>query len=234
MEVKEYKSFYSPVQVSDIETKDDGSQVRRISGYFAHFGSVDSDGDIFQKGAFSKSIQENGPKSNKNRIKFLFDHDKKQVVGVLDNLYEDEIGLKYEGVLGDWDTGEKVYKMAKMGALTEHSVGFQTKKRHPQNKEIITEAKLWEGSILQAWGANSNTPLVYVKSDESNFTADDLEYFLYKLTKSNDIELKEIYAIQFKEFLKSVEPKEADGITSKDSNPITSEEIKQTILKFYK
>lgn len=224
MERKEYKSFYSPIL---FDTKDDAPKL--ISGYFAHFGSVDSDGDIFQKGAFSKTIQENGPKSPKPRIKYLLDHDKKQVAGVLLDLYEDEVGLKYEAELGDWDTGVKVSQMALKGALTEHSVGFNTIKRDKSDKRVITEAKLWEGSILQTWGANSNTPLLYAKGDSEPIDI-DWDLLLFNVKRSKDDALIAEYKEKFQEFIQSVTPHEAEQITSKGFNP-TKEELKELITQ---
>ena len=230
MEQKQYKAFYSPVILEEKAENEPAF----ISGYFAHFGSIDSDGDIFQKGAFAKTIQENGPKSAKPRIKYLLDHDKKQVAGVLHDLYEDEIGLKYEGELGDWDTGVKVRAMAKKKALTEHSVGFNTIKRDKSDKRIITEAKLWEGSILQTWGANSNTPVLYVKGDEdySDFTSFDIDLFIFNLKRCKDEILIKSHLEKFKEFIQSVEASEAEPITFKDYNP-TESELKEIIKKHF-
>ena len=47
-----------------------------VTGYFSSFGNKDSDGDIIQKGAYTKSINENF-----DRIKHLLDHDRTKAVG---------------------------------------------------------------------------------------------------------------------------------------------------------
>lgn len=147
-----------------------------VTGYFAHFGNVDMEGDIITQGAFAKTIKQNGPASNKPRIKHLFNHDPSQPLGVLNNLQEDTIGLYYESKVGGHALGQDFIKMVMSGLITEHSIGFQTK----QSRQIqdyadyqknpshgfreLTELQLWEGSSLSAWGANDMTPLTGLKA----------------------------------------------------------------------
>ena len=50
-------SEFFPIQIKDIDGKKG-----IVTGYFADFNSIDSDGDIIRPGAFSKSISEWGPK----------------------------------------------------------------------------------------------------------------------------------------------------------------------------
>ena len=201
---------------SQIEVKDQSEGI--VSGYIASFNTLDSDGDIFAPTAFNKSLSERGPKGTK-QIKYLLDHDQKKAVGIFTELKADESGLYYEAKIGSHALGRDYLEMCKSQIISEHSVGFKTIKRDNTDKRIITEAKLYEGSGLQFLGANSNTPLLSVKS-ASDFSIDDLEYILFKLSKTKD----EIFIKLIKEFLQSVEPKEAEPITSKAYNP-TREEI---------
>ena len=134
-----------------------------VTGYFSAFGSKDSDGDIIQKGAYTKSINENF-----DRIKHLLDHDRTKAVGKLQSLKQDEFGLYYESKAGRHTQGQDFLKMAEDGIITEHSVGFQTMKEHnskEENANIITEVRLLEGSSLQTWGSNQFTPLMGIKSE---------------------------------------------------------------------
>lgn len=133
---------------------------RIVEGYFASFDTVDSDNDMFIKGAFAKSIQENGPNSTTKRIKHLFNH--WDTVGVLQELYEDEKGLSYVSKIGNHSLGNDVLNMYQDGIITEHSVGFnviKSEKNPALNYTILSEAKLWEGSSLDKWGSNKNTPV---------------------------------------------------------------------------
>ena len=66
--------------------------------------------------------------------------------------------------------------MVDSGLISEHSIGFQTVKYNqlkPWNEwkpgeaaKELTELKLYEGSSLTAWGANMNTPLTGLKTEQ--------------------------------------------------------------------
>jgi uncharacterized protein len=211
----ERKGFSSQIEV---KSQDEGI----VTGYIASFGTLDSDGDIFAPTAFNKSLTERGPKGTK-QIKYLLDHDQKKAIGVFTELKADTTGLYYEAKIGSHALGRDFLEMCKSGIIAEHSVGFKTINRNPADKRIITEAKLYEGSGLQFLGANSNTPLLSVKS-ASDFSVDDLEYILFKLSKTKD----EIFIKLIKEFLQSVTANEADPITSKSINPTQAE-----LINFY-
>jgi uncharacterized protein len=145
-----------------------------ITGYFAMFDSIDSDGDVIRKGAFSKTIREQGPSSNKPRIKHLMNHDPFQPLGVIYELKEDMIGLYYESKLGSHSLGKDFVEMVDSGLITENSIGYTTKKYNqlkPWNEwkegeaaRELMELKLYEGSNLSAWGANWRTYNNGVKS----------------------------------------------------------------------
>ncbi|RZL54978.1 MAG: hypothetical protein EOO93_19610, partial [Pedobacter sp.] len=69
---------------------------RIISGYASAFNSVDSDGDVIVKGAFTKTLQENGVESLNPRIFHLYQHNISQVLGRPLILKEDDYGLYFE------------------------------------------------------------------------------------------------------------------------------------------
>lgn len=143
-----------------IEVKGIDLKNRIVEGYFAAFEIVDSDNDVFVKGAFTKSINERGPKGA-NRIKHLFNH--WDTVGVLQELTEDNYGLRYVSKIGTHRLGEDVLKMYQDGIITEHSVGFQTiqdKLDIIDGVRYLKEVILWEGSSLDKWGANEWTPVI--------------------------------------------------------------------------
>lgn len=159
------KELYSYRNIS-MQVKADAKE-GIIEGYLSAFGNVDAYGDIMMPGAFTKSIMERGPKSAKPRIKYLLNHDVSKAVGVFTELSEDSYGLKYIAKAGDWTLGQDYLKMVEGGAITEHSIGFQTIKwERDQNKDQVKllEIKLWEGSGLTGWGVNEATPITAVKS----------------------------------------------------------------------
>ena len=156
---------------SDLNIKDVDTRKGIVTGYFASFNTQDSDGDVIRPGAFVRSIQENGPNSLQPRILHLMDHDLKKRVGKLLVLKEDGRGLYYESQIGKHALGQDFLKMAESGLITEHSIGYIV----PKDKEKyntylkaneIFEVNLKEGSSLQAWGANPDTPLLGIKSDQ--------------------------------------------------------------------
>ncbi len=171
--VYQYKNLSLSAEIKDIDGKKG-----IVTGYFSKFDNVDADGDIIRKGAFSKTIMENGPKSSQPRIKHLLNHNTSQPLGVITSLEEDTNGLPYESHIGKHQLGVDFIKMVDSGLITEHSIGFQTLKRNKlQDYEKyksnpaggmyeITEVKLWEGSSLTAWGANGQTPLTGLKTAE--------------------------------------------------------------------
>jgi uncharacterized protein len=149
----------------DLQLKVDTSQ-RTIEGYFSAFGVKDSDGDVIPNGAFSKSVTERGPRSVRPRIKYLLNHDPSRMPGKLLELWEDNTGLRYAAQAAKTALGDEVLELASMGALNEHSIGYQTVKSHFDKElgaNVLDEIKLWEGSIV-TWGANEFTPVIGIKS----------------------------------------------------------------------
>lgn len=165
-----------------------------VTGYFAAFDNVDSDGEIIRKGAFLKSISDTGPASSKPRVKHLLNHDPSQPLGVLQMLMEDAKGLYYESRLGTHSLGQDFIKMVESGLITEHSIGFQVMKynqlkpwndvRPGEAARELTDVKLWEGSCLTAWGANENTPLTGMKSEQKAKRINDRVDLLIKALRN--------------------------------------------------
>lgn len=134
-----------------------------VTGYLAHFGSKDHDGDVIEKGAFEKTISENGPNGTKF-IKYLQDHDKHKAVGTFLELKEDNTGLYYEGKIGRHQAGQDYLLMVEDGIINQHSVGFKRLRQEVKaSVKHIKEIRLFEGSGLQFWAANGNTPILGVK-----------------------------------------------------------------------
>ncbi|QMW05326.1 HK97 family phage prohead protease [Spirosoma foliorum] len=143
-----------------------------IKGYFAHFGSKDSDGDIITKSAFDRTIKDHGPKGS-NQIKHLLNHNPNWLLGSIKELNPDQVGLAYVSQLLKGTDGkfipdaELVMAAVAQGVNLEHSIGYneipgKTEKKADGN--YLNELKLWEGSTLTFYGANPNTPVTELKS----------------------------------------------------------------------
>ena len=164
---------------SALEIKDLDSENRKVVVYLAKFDNIDSDNDMFVKGAFSKSIQERGPESTSNRkIAFLRHHNWEMPIGKFLDIKEDDNGLYAVGQLGRSTLGEDAFKDYEDGIIREHSIGFQyigdkTRWMEDSTKEEggyyqLGEVKLFEGSAV-TFGANEMTNVVdVIKSENKN------------------------------------------------------------------
>jgi len=168
-----------------LEVKDIDTAGRRVKVGLSGFGNVDSDGDVINRGAFSKSIQERGPESLTNRkIKMLRYHDFEHEIGVWKSLEETHEHLVGIGDLGRSTKGEDAFLDYQDGIITEHSIGFMLVPDKIQIREDglreLNEVFLLEGSAV-TFGANSETP-VFSVSGKDQYSLD----YLDKLNKRMD------------------------------------------------
>ncbi len=189
------------VKYTNLDIKSDELEVKVskdstiVEGYLASFNNVDSDKDMFVKGAFSKSLFEHGVESESNRkIAHLAYHDVTRPIGKFLELREDDRGLYFKSELGSHTDGKDFLAMYKAGIIREHSVGFnylrdkmfQKVDDNGNQYTLLTEVKLWEGSAV-IFGANSETPnLTEIKSQE------DLNNHLDKLNERMESFIKAI------------------------------------------
>lgn len=159
MKMYQYKNGSEVASIKDADVK-----LGIVTGYFSSFGNKDADGDVIVKGAFAKTISENGPQSAQPRVKHLLNHDVTKPIGKILVLQEDLKGLYYESKVGSHTLGQDYLKMVDSGLITEHSIGFRTiKEDKKSDANYMTELKLWEGSSLTAWGSNPETPITGMK-----------------------------------------------------------------------
>ena len=131
-----------------------------IKGYASMFGNVDSDGDIIDRGAYTKTLSE-----NKERIKFLWQHFMDMPLGKVNDVYEDEVGLPFEAKISDTELGKDAKTLIKDGVLNEFSVGFMPIKMQKENDGYnhIKEVKLFEFSLVTL-AANDQAVMTDYKS----------------------------------------------------------------------
>jgi len=147
------------------EVKDINEPKGIVTFAYSKYGVKDSDGDIVQKGALSKTIKENF-----SRIKHLKFHDTRLSPGKIIKLYDDGDYAMAESQLNlETEIGRETFAEYKLGQITEHSQGFVTVKQKYSKEldaNVITEEKLYEVSSLLAWGANEHTPMESIKSSD--------------------------------------------------------------------
>ncbi len=125
---------------------------RTVEGYASVFDVVDMDGDIIRKGAFKESIQRRGLRG----VRFLWQHDDTQVLGVFNELKEDKHGLFFKAKISDTTLGNDVLTLLDDGAVDENSIGFMIDQGgatpidpdNPFGGREITSIDVWENSIV--------------------------------------------------------------------------------------
>jgi len=144
------------------ELIDADDKKRIVKGYGSYFDNMDSDGDIIRRGAYKKTIKENG-----DRVRYIYQHNMAQPLGKMNMLEEDDKGLMFEAEIADTTLGNDVYELLKMGVITENSVGIL-----PMQKEFKgdyrekTEVKLYEVSAVTL-AANDQAKIMSVKGNEN-------------------------------------------------------------------
>jgi HK97 family phage prohead protease len=176
-------------------------QGRVVTGYFATWGRpadadpthpyfIDSDGDVFDPKAFDVTIAQNGPQGA-NRIWHLQDHSFSRPVNKPSVLKADNFGVYYETFFPDTTIANDLLKLYEAGAITEHSVMFQTidaieTTEAGQQFNLIKQVRMWEGSSV-LWGANSNTPTMGIKAQQAAFQVGILDNILHNGTLSDEM-----------------------------------------------
>ena len=79
------KVLFKQGEISDIDEK-----LGIVKGYGSVFGNEDSDKDIIEKGAYARTIKNNG-----SRVKYLYQHDITKPIGKMRELFEDDKGLGF-------------------------------------------------------------------------------------------------------------------------------------------
>lgn len=179
------------------ETAIDSSS-RTFEGY-ASTWDEDDVGDIIQRGAFKKSIEERLPQ---NDIKVLWQHF--DPIGVPTEMREDDTGLFVKARVSRTQLGDEALELMRDGAVNRMSIGFTI----PQGKQlwdeddrrIITEVRLYEFSPV-TFPANEMAVITGVKSLHQQIALAQQKGF--KINES--AELKKMFT-DLKALLKGAEP----------------------------
>ena len=111
---KEFLNF--GMEVKDLSEKD--------MSFVAYGSTFDTDlvNDRIEKGAYTGVIEK--AKRRRKYPKLLYQHNYKDVVGVIENLNEDDRGLLVNGRFIDTSKGRDAYTETKEGAIDSMSIGF--------------------------------------------------------------------------------------------------------------
>lgn len=142
-------------EIADIDDK-----MGIVKGYGSYFGNKDSDNDVIAKGAYQKTIKENG-----ERVRYLYQHDMSQPIGKMKEMYEDDKGLMFVAEIPKTTLGSDVLELMKAGIITENSVGIlPIQKQMKDDYREITEVKLYEISAVTL-AANDQAKILDVKGN---------------------------------------------------------------------
>lgn len=134
----EHKNFALEVK----QLGDDGT----FQGLLSVYDVVDEMGDIVERGAFAKSLVENG-----GDVPLLWQHDTALPIGRL-TLTDGEKGLEAKGRLllsDDVPQAKTAYALLKAGVVKGMSIGFRiVKKKVEDNLRLLKELRLFEGSLV--------------------------------------------------------------------------------------
>lgn len=119
-----------------------------IEGYASRFYERDLNNDIVTPGAFQTSLLKSGIRA----VKMLYQHNTKDLIGVWDTIYEDEVGLFVRGrIMADSSVSRLAMTLSRAGVLDGLSIGFKalkSRKECGQNIRVLTEIELWEISLV--------------------------------------------------------------------------------------
>lgn len=217
--------LYKASPMGELLDADDKSGI--VKGYGSVFGNKDSDGDIITKGAYTKTIKENG-----DRVRYLYQHNMDWPLGKMLSLYEDEKGLVFEAEIPQTRLGKDVMQLIKAGVVTENSVGIL-----PINKAIVNgvreirEVKLFEISAVTL-AANDQALILDVKGNMDVEKIANKYDNLAKLIRKGDISDELGYAIEAELYkLKSLFVNATEP-SVEDTLPETKNEDVSEVLKY--
>lgn len=154
------------------ELKDMSREKRTILFAHAVYRNIDRDGDISERGMFTKSWQEY------KDVGFLFNHKPENILGKTLRTYDDETKAYTEGKFGNWKLADDVIEMADMGVIRGASFGFITQKKEYANingKKVrrLKEVLHGESSLLTTIPSNPLAGIVKLTKDqEGNLVAE--------------------------------------------------------------
>ncbi len=168
---------------------------RIVEGYGVIWGQRNSHGEKVVKGAYTKSIKENGPGSDTPyQIKFRDEHGK--ACALFEELREDETGLYFRTKpLDNVQWANDLLTQLKSGTINNFSIGFRflwdrLEWDDEDDSMIILEARLLE---ISAVAIPSDEATFAIRAyEEPEYLQEDTEEFILSLPKSKQLEARKI------------------------------------------
>jgi uncharacterized protein len=202
--IQELKRRAAPIAYSSTIINADGNiedllSKRQIQGYGVIWGNKNLYGERVFKGAYTRSIRENGPGSGAAyELKFCDEHGR--ACGLFEELREDDIGLFFRTKpLDQVSWADDVLTQVRTGTINNFSVGFlyifepNAISWNEDNQTLdIFQARLLEISAV-AIPADLETYVTRSAEDEE-LLYEETESFIKSLPKKNQLELRKLIA----------------------------------------
>lgn len=126
----------------DVEDIDD--EAGSFTAYASTFGNRDLAYDIVVKGAFQTTLAEN------RKIQMCWNHDKSVIVGIFDEIREDDYGLWVSGKFANTLKGQECRELCRIGAIDSLSIGYYPIKYDftSTGERLLQEVSLLEISLV--------------------------------------------------------------------------------------
>ena len=169
----DYKRYSLKECKFELKDSDDDKGRVKFQGFASTFGNKDSQDDIIEQGAFTKSLKKRKPE-------LLLQHRSSKVIGTINKIKENDVGLFIEeGEIANTVDGRDTVELLRMGALKSMSIGFMpTLTEFGKNGlRRLKEVDLFEVSIV-TFPANNRATVTDVKSIDAIKTIRDFEKYL--------------------------------------------------------
>lgn len=202
-------------EVGQLEKRESLLDQRIVEGYGCIWGNKNLHNERFFKGAFKRSIEENGPISNAAyQIKYRDEHGR--AMGLFDELKEDNIGLYFRTKpLDDVSWADDHLTQLKSGTINNFSNGFKyifderSMKWNEEEESIdIFNARLFE---ISGTAIPSDIGTFAIRSLGNEDIFELTEDFIKTLPRQHQLEARRIFAIH-----KSLSEIEARNINLED------------------
>jgi HK97 family phage prohead protease len=196
-QIMQYKDAGRVIQhkSASFELKKEPDQDGEFEGYASVFGVVDQGMDVVERGAFAKSL------GSGRRVKMLWQHDPNKVIGVWDEIKEDERGLYVKGrLIKDVALGREAMALMRAGAIDSMSIGYRTVEAVPEaggRVRKLMEVDLFEVSVV-TFPMNEAAMVTDVKNEDGRFDPKLMERALRDVFGLSISEAKAFMAEGFK------------------------------------
>lgn len=191
--------YVGATQSIEISKRESLLDKRIVEGYGIIWGSKNNHNERFHKGAFERSIRENGPNSGAAfQLKFRNRHG--QAVALFEELKEDNTGLYFKTKpLDDISLADDILVQLRSGTLNNFSAGFNyifepnAMKWNESEKLIdIYNARLFEISVEDI--PSDMETYVIRSAEENDDLFDETEDFIKMLPRKFQLEARRIFA----------------------------------------